>query len=121
MQTWRSLLDPDGILYVQKSDVQRACAQVGWRGDVSVLWSALDASNGRAALEEFGFKDTEIKKKNAPNKHIFGLGQVCCKWDMYMYQYVSLYIYIYVYPYMYIYICLPPQNGIYFFPCCSHL
>lgn len=57
MQTWRSLLDPDGILYVQKSDVQRACAQVGWRGDVSVLWSALDASNGRAALEEFGFKE----------------------------------------------------------------
>ena len=64
MQTWRSLLDPDGSLHVQKSDVQRACAQVGWRGDVSVLWSALDASNGRAALEEFGFKDTEIKKHN---------------------------------------------------------
>ena len=59
MQTWRSLLDPDGCLYVQKADVQRACAQVGWRGDVSVLWSALDASNGRAALEEFGFKDSK--------------------------------------------------------------
>eukprot|EP00438_Fugacium_kawagutii_P013182 Skav230178 [mRNA] locus=scaffold196:88617:114594:- [translate_table: standard] len=57
MQTWRGLLDPDGCLYVQKADVQRACAQVGWRGDVSILWSALDAPNGRAALEEFGFKE----------------------------------------------------------------
>lgn len=28
MQTWRGLLDPDGSLYVQKADVQRACAQV---------------------------------------------------------------------------------------------
>jgi len=72
MQTWRSLLDPDGILYVQKSDVQRACAQVGWRGDVSVLWSALDASNGRAALEEFGFKDTEIKKQPHPTNIFLG-------------------------------------------------
>ena len=57
MQTWRTLLDPDASLYVQKADIQRVSSQVGWRGDVSVLWSALDAPNGRAALEEFGFKE----------------------------------------------------------------
>ena len=57
MQTWRTILDGDGNLFVQKSDVARACAQVGWRGDVAALWSALDAPNGRAALEEFGFKE----------------------------------------------------------------
>lgn len=56
MQTWRTLLDPDGNLRVQQSDVQRACQQVGWRGDVSVLWQSLDASHG-AALQEFGFKE----------------------------------------------------------------
>ncbi|CAK9070079.1 unnamed protein product [Durusdinium trenchii] len=57
MQTWRTLLDPDGCLSVQRSDIERAATQVGWRGDVSSLWSALDAPGGRAALEEFGFKE----------------------------------------------------------------
>ena len=56
MQTWRTLLDPDGSLKVLQSDVQRACQQVGWRGDVTVLWQSLDATNG-ACLQEFGFKE----------------------------------------------------------------
>ena len=57
MHSWRSALDRDGYLYVQKSDIVRACAQMGWRGDVSSLWSCLDITNGRASLEEFGFKE----------------------------------------------------------------
>mmetsp|Transcript_42898 Transcript_42898/g.99940 ORF Transcript_42898/g.99940 Transcript_42898/m.99940 type:complete len:691 (-) Transcript_42898:181-2253(-) len=57
MHSWRSALDRDGYLYVQKPDVIRACAQMGWRGDVSSLWSCLDITNGRASLEEFGFKE----------------------------------------------------------------
>ena len=57
MQTWRTLLDPEGCLSVQRSDIEQASSQVGWRGDVSVLWNALDATGGRAALEEFGFKE----------------------------------------------------------------
>ena len=57
MHSWRSALDRDGYLYVQKSDIIRACSQMGWRGDVSALWSCLDITNGRASLEEFGFKE----------------------------------------------------------------
>ena len=57
MHSWRSALDRDGYLYVQKSDIIRACAQMGWRGDVSALWSCLDITNGRASIEEFGFKE----------------------------------------------------------------
>ena len=60
MHSWRSALDRDGYLYVQKSDIVRACAQMGWRGDVSSLWGCLDITNGRAALEEFGFKEARV-------------------------------------------------------------
>jgi len=50
---WRCVLDTQGTMSVQQSDLFRACKQINWRGDCRGLWRALDHdTSGNATIEE---------------------------------------------------------------------
>lgn len=61
LRAWRNVLSPDGNMVLQRNDIFKACAAVGWHGDVRLLWRALDKDDsGHASLEEFDAKSAEV-------------------------------------------------------------
>lgn len=80
IRAWRLALDTDGSMSVQKHELFKACSELGWPGDVRLLWRALDKDDsGVTQLEEFdvnsaiqlaSFKDwIETKFGNASNAY----------------------------------------------------
>lgn len=52
-RAWRKELDDDGSMTVQRKELFKACRESGWKGDVRVLWKALDRDDsGMTSLEE---------------------------------------------------------------------
>jgi len=52
-RAWRRVLDVDGTMTLQKSELFKACRQVSWRGNVRTLWRALDPDDsGYCSFEE---------------------------------------------------------------------
>jgi len=50
---WRKVLDTDGTMNLQRPELKKVCRQIGWKGDTTCLWLALDnGGNGTASLEE---------------------------------------------------------------------
>eukprot|EP00931_Biecheleriopsis_adriatica_P022248 TRINITY_DN14351_c0_g2_i1.p1 TRINITY_DN14351_c0_g2~~TRINITY_DN14351_c0_g2_i1.p1 ORF type:complete len:803 (-),score=174.13 TRINITY_DN14351_c0_g2_i1:52-2460(-) len=50
---WRRALDLDGSMNLQRAELFKVCRQLGWKGDVRMLWQALDNdSAGTCSLEE---------------------------------------------------------------------
>lgn len=56
---WRRVLDRDGSMQVQRKELFKACQEVGWYGDVSALWHALDSDDsGQTTLDELTAKES---------------------------------------------------------------
>lgn len=52
-RAWRCLLDLDGSMSVSRKEFFKSCRTLGWSGDVSSLWHALDSDDsGVAHLQE---------------------------------------------------------------------
>lgn len=50
---WRSTLDLDGSMNLQRFELFKVCRTIGWKGDVRALWQALDNDGcGAAGLEQ---------------------------------------------------------------------
>lgn len=50
---WRSTLDLDGSMNLQRIELFKVCRTIGWKGDVRALWQALDYDcSGAAGLEQ---------------------------------------------------------------------
>lgn len=50
---WRRALDSDGTMNLQRAELFKVCRSLGWKGDVRLLWQALDAdSAGTCSLQE---------------------------------------------------------------------
>ena len=50
---WRRALDLDGTMNLQRAELFKVCRSLGWKGDVRLLWHALDAdSAGTCSLQE---------------------------------------------------------------------
>lgn len=53
LRAWRKL-DADGSMAIQKHELFKACAEMGWNGDKRSLWKGLDKDgNGVIRLDEF--------------------------------------------------------------------
>eukprot|EP00930_Biecheleria_cincta_P034092 TRINITY_DN23590_c0_g1_i1.p1 TRINITY_DN23590_c0_g1~~TRINITY_DN23590_c0_g1_i1.p1 ORF type:complete len:746 (+),score=128.66 TRINITY_DN23590_c0_g1_i1:120-2357(+) len=58
---WRRVLDQDGSMSIQRAELFRACRTLGWRGDMRLLWQALDSDQcGVATLEELDLRCARI-------------------------------------------------------------
>eukprot|EP00746_Dinoflagellata_sp_MGD_P012314 gnl/MRDRNA2_/MRDRNA2_126214_c0_seq1.p1 gnl/MRDRNA2_/MRDRNA2_126214_c0~~gnl/MRDRNA2_/MRDRNA2_126214_c0_seq1.p1 ORF type:complete len:756 (-),score=177.25 gnl/MRDRNA2_/MRDRNA2_126214_c0_seq1:24-2291(-) len=54
LRAWRLVLDVDGSMSVQRHELFKAVSDLGWHGDVRLLWRALDKDDsGTTSLEEF--------------------------------------------------------------------
>eukprot|EP00927_Polykrikos_kofoidii_P060327 TRINITY_DN55330_c0_g1_i1.p1 TRINITY_DN55330_c0_g1~~TRINITY_DN55330_c0_g1_i1.p1 ORF type:complete len:762 (+),score=124.40 TRINITY_DN55330_c0_g1_i1:204-2489(+) len=52
-RAWRSALDSDGSMSLQRADLFKICRSLNWRGDVRALWKSLDHDgSGVTTLEE---------------------------------------------------------------------
>ncbi|CAJ1353569.1 unnamed protein product [Effrenium voratum] len=50
---WRRALDVDGTMNLQRPELFKVCRTLGWRGDVRLLWQALDVDGaGTCSLQE---------------------------------------------------------------------
>lgn len=60
IRAWRRVLDLDGSMSLQQPELFKACRQMGWSGDMRILWKALDKDDsGSTALEELDVKSSE--------------------------------------------------------------
>jgi len=60
IRAWCIGLSPDRSMTIQKGDLFKACSNIGWQGDVRVLWQALDSDeSGWASLAELDAKSAE--------------------------------------------------------------
>jgi len=60
VRAWRRALSGDGSMLLQKTDLFKACARMGWPGDVRLLWRALDPDDsGAISIEELDVKSAE--------------------------------------------------------------
>jgi len=60
VRAWRRALS-NGSLLLQKHELFKGCNKIGWRGDVRLLWTALDRDeNGSIAIEELDSKGAEL-------------------------------------------------------------
>ncbi|CAK9025932.1 unnamed protein product [Durusdinium trenchii] len=54
---WRRALDVDGTMNLQRAELYKVCRSLGWRGDVRLLWQAMDAdSAGTCSLQELDLR-----------------------------------------------------------------
>lgn len=61
IRAWRRCISQEGNMTVQKNDVFKACAAIGWPGDVRLLWKAFDKDDsGYVSIEELDVKSAEI-------------------------------------------------------------
>lgn len=50
---WRRALDIDGTMNLQRAELFKVCRHLGWKGDVKLLWQALDSDGaGTCSLQE---------------------------------------------------------------------
>ncbi|CAE7418102.1 unnamed protein product [Symbiodinium natans] len=50
---WRRALDVDGTMNLQRAELFKVCRHLGWKGDVRLLWQALDSDGaGTCSLQE---------------------------------------------------------------------
>mmetsp|Transcript_90617 Transcript_90617/g.173816 ORF Transcript_90617/g.173816 Transcript_90617/m.173816 type:complete len:861 (+) Transcript_90617:120-2702(+) len=60
-RAWRCLLDSDGTMKVTRKQFIKACQALGWRGDVSALWHALDwDDSGTTGLQDLAPYEARI-------------------------------------------------------------
>lgn len=58
---WRKAIDLDGSMTVQRPELFKACRSLGWKGDVRLLWLALDSDGcGYATLEELDLRCARV-------------------------------------------------------------
>mmetsp|Transcript_48037 Transcript_48037/g.114152 ORF Transcript_48037/g.114152 Transcript_48037/m.114152 type:complete len:787 (-) Transcript_48037:155-2515(-) len=51
---WRKVLDTDGTMTLQRTELVKACQALGWKGSVLHLWQGLDTDgSGSTSFEEF--------------------------------------------------------------------
>jgi len=61
VRAWRRVLSPDGSMVLQKNDLFKAVASIGWLGDVRLLWQAFDKDDsGTVSIEELDVHGAEI-------------------------------------------------------------
>jgi len=61
IRAWRRCLDQDGSMSVQKHELFKACQDMGWQGDVRLLWKALDKDgSGVTSIEELDPRSGEL-------------------------------------------------------------
>eukprot|EP00927_Polykrikos_kofoidii_P012175 TRINITY_DN15237_c0_g1_i1.p1 TRINITY_DN15237_c0_g1~~TRINITY_DN15237_c0_g1_i1.p1 ORF type:complete len:767 (+),score=120.86 TRINITY_DN15237_c0_g1_i1:158-2302(+) len=61
IRAWRNVLSPDGAMTLQRVDLFKAVAAIGWPGDVRTLWHAFDRDDsGYAAVEELDPKNAQL-------------------------------------------------------------
>lgn len=48
---WRRVLDTDGTMNLQRPELFKVCRTLGWRGDMRLLWQALDADSAGSEIE----------------------------------------------------------------------
>eukprot|EP00929_Paragymnodinium_shiwhaense_P002017 TRINITY_DN102213_c0_g1_i1.p1 TRINITY_DN102213_c0_g1~~TRINITY_DN102213_c0_g1_i1.p1 ORF type:complete len:819 (-),score=226.76 TRINITY_DN102213_c0_g1_i1:187-2562(-) len=57
VRAWRMVLSPTGSMVLQRNDVFKAIAAIGWEGDVRALWAAFDRDDsGYVSIEELDAK-----------------------------------------------------------------
>jgi len=58
---WRTILDKTGMMTVKRPELIKACIELGWRGDTTGLWQALDdADVGVAHLEDLCAREARL-------------------------------------------------------------
>jgi len=61
IRAWRVALCPDTSMAIRKNDLFKACANIGWQGDVRLLYKAFDKDDsGFVSIEELDAKSAEI-------------------------------------------------------------
>lgn len=61
LRAWRSALSPDGSMVLQRNVLFKACANLGWHGDVRLLYKALDKDDsGYISIEELDAHAAEL-------------------------------------------------------------
>lgn len=61
VRAWRNALSPDGSMILHKSDLFKACANIGWQGDVRLLYKACDKDDsGYISIEELDPRSAEL-------------------------------------------------------------
>mmetsp|Transcript_32897 Transcript_32897/g.71787 ORF Transcript_32897/g.71787 Transcript_32897/m.71787 type:complete len:684 (-) Transcript_32897:87-2138(-) len=61
LRAWRCALSPDGLMTLHKNDLFKAVSNIGWLGDVRLLWTAFDKDDsGYISLEELDPRGAEI-------------------------------------------------------------
>lgn len=61
VRAWRRVLSHDGTLSLKQNELWKACAAIGWMGDVRCLWQAFDKDgSGDVSIEELDPKGAEI-------------------------------------------------------------
>jgi len=60
VRAWRRSIDTDGSMMVQKHEAFKACQDLGWHGNLKLLWKALDRDEGGVTqLEELDGRSAE--------------------------------------------------------------
>jgi len=61
VRAWRTALSPDGSMVLQKNHLFKACSNIGWQGDVRLLYQAFDKDDsGYISIEELDAKSAEL-------------------------------------------------------------
>eukprot|EP00933_Yihiella_yeosuensis_P055633 TRINITY_DN5447_c0_g1_i4.p1 TRINITY_DN5447_c0_g1~~TRINITY_DN5447_c0_g1_i4.p1 ORF type:complete len:774 (+),score=163.57 TRINITY_DN5447_c0_g1_i4:112-2433(+) len=61
VRAWRAALSPDGSMVLQRSVLFKACTNIGWPGDVRLLYRAFDKDDsGYVSIEELDAKAAEL-------------------------------------------------------------
>jgi len=83
LRAWRKVLDVDGSMAVQKSELFKACSEMGWQGDVRLLWKAFDKDDsGLITLEELDPQTAEVLAHfQSFAQRLGGSAEAFCKLD----------------------------------------
>mmetsp|Transcript_20383 Transcript_20383/g.36478 ORF Transcript_20383/g.36478 Transcript_20383/m.36478 type:complete len:771 (+) Transcript_20383:146-2458(+) len=61
VRAWLSALSPDGSMVLQRNHLFKACSNIGWQGDVRILYKAFDKDDsGYISMEELDARAAEI-------------------------------------------------------------
>jgi len=61
VRAWLTALSPDGSMVLQRNHLFKACSNIGWQGDVRILYKAFDKDDsGYISIEELDPRAAEI-------------------------------------------------------------